>query len=44
MPWDLDGGGDVGISDLRDLLAGWGNNPATIKDLLNLLAAWGPCR
>ncbi len=44
MPWDLDGSGDVGINDLLDLLAGWGNNPATIKDLLNLLAAWGPCR
>ncbi len=41
-PWDLDGSGTVGINDLLDLLAGWGD-PWNINDLLDLLAAWGPC-
>ncbi len=41
-PFDLDGSGDVGINDLLDLLAAWGD-PYGINDLLDLLAAWGPC-
>jgi hypothetical protein len=41
-PWDLDGNGAVGITDLIALLAAWGN-PYTINDLLRLLGAWGPC-
>ena len=39
---DLDGDGTVGITDLLDLLANWGN-PYGINDLLALLSAWGPC-
>ena len=53
-PWDLDGGGSVGLSDLLELLAAWGPNaghPADfdgngtvgLSDLLELLANWGPC-
>ena len=53
-PWDLDGSGSVGTSDLLDLLAVWGTNPGgppdfdgdgTVgtSDLLALLAEWGPC-
>jgi hypothetical protein len=53
-PWDLDGGGDVGIGDLLALLAAWGpgkSQPADfdgdgavgIADLLTLLEHWGPC-
>ena len=53
-PADLDGSGDVGITDLLDLLAAWGPNPGHaadldgddvvgITDLLQLLASWGPC-
>ena len=53
-PWDLDGGGDVGILDLLALLAAWGTDPGGppdfngdgdvgILDLLTLLANWGPC-
>ncbi len=41
-PFDLDGNGNVGITDLLILLANWGN-PYGINDLLDLLAAWGPC-
>ncbi len=41
-PFDLDGDGSVGINDLLDMLAAWGD-PWTINDLLDLLAAWGPC-
>lgn len=51
-PWDLDGDGNVGTSDLLELLAGWGlpgnadfdgdNNVGTI-DLLAMLANWAPC-
>ena len=52
--WDLDGSGDVGITDFLGLLAAWGSNsghPADfdgddivgISDFLALLAAWGPC-
>ena len=54
-PADLDGSGDVGITDFLALLAAWG--PCTgecpadlggdgmvgITDFLTLLAAWGPC-
>ncbi len=53
-PWDLDGGGDVGINDFLSLLAAWGPNPGHpadfdgdgavgITDFLDLLANWGPC-
>ncbi len=53
-PWDIDGDGLVGITDLLDLLAAWGPNPGHpadfdgngqvgITDLLALLANWGPC-
>ena len=53
-PWDLDGSGDVGITDFLDLLAAWGPNPGHpadfdddgfvgITDFLLLLANWGPC-
>ena len=41
-PWDLDGSGDVGITDFLELLANWGD-PYGIKDFLDLLANWGPC-
>ena len=52
--WDLDGSGDVGITDLLALLAAWNTNPGGppdfdgdgnvgITDLLILLANWGPC-
>ena len=53
-PWELDGTGTVGVSDLLALLAGWGpckGCPADfdgdgfvgLSDLLALLANWGPC-
>jgi hypothetical protein len=51
-PWDLDGSGDVGITDFLNLLAVWGTSgvPADfdgggvgITDFLVLLAHWGPC-
>ena len=53
-PGDLDGSGDVGITDLLGLLAAWGTNPGGppdfdgdgnvgITDLLEMLANWGPC-
>ena len=53
-PADFDDSGDVGISDLLDLLAAWGTDGTgadladptdvvDIADLLALLAAWGPC-
>ena len=41
-PWDLDGDGEVGITDFLALLADWGN-PYGIEDFLALLADWGPC-
>ncbi len=41
-PFDLDGDGAVGITDLLELLGAWGS-PWTIGDLLDLLAAWGKC-
>jgi hypothetical protein len=51
---DVDGSGDVGFSDLLEVLASWGacvNCPADVNcddvvdfdDLLTVLAAWGPC-
>ena len=54
-PWDLDGGGTVGITDFLALLAAWGPNPGDpadfdgdgvvgIVDFLLLLANWGPCQ
>ena len=55
-PADLDGSGDVGITDLLTLLAAWGpclgecpadlggDGMVGITDFLALLAAWGPCR
>ncbi len=53
-PWDLDGTGSVGASDLLSLLATWGpckgcsadfDSDGTVgaSDLLTLLANWGPC-
>ncbi len=53
-PWDIDGDGIVGITDLLDLLAAWGPNPGHptdfdgdgtvgITDFLDLLTNWGPC-
>lgn len=53
-PWDLDGNGSVGASDLLSLLAQWGTDPGGppdfdgsgsvgASDLLALLANWGPC-
>jgi uncharacterized membrane protein len=41
-PFDLDGDGSVGITDLLALLGAWGD-PWGIADLLALLADWGPC-
>jgi hypothetical protein len=51
---DVDGDGDVGVTDLLDLLGAWGQNPGDpadvdgdcavgISDLLALLGQWGPC-
>ncbi|MHC4652574.1 MAG: FG-GAP repeat protein, partial [Planctomycetota bacterium] len=53
-PWDLDGTGDVGVTDFLDMLAAWGPNPGhaadfdgngevAVNDFLQLLAHWGPC-
>jgi hypothetical protein len=53
-PWDLDGNGIVGFSDLTRLLAVWGlcpgcpedfdgNGSVGFSDLTALLANWGPC-
>ena len=53
-PWDLDGTGVVGVSDLLSMLASWGpckgcpadfdgNDDVGVSDLLVLLANWGPC-
>jgi hypothetical protein len=53
-PWDLDGSGDVGVTDFLDLLAQWGSDPGGppdfdgdgdvgVTDFLVLLANWGPC-
>ena len=51
---DIDGDGDVGVTDFLELLAAWGPNPGHpadldgddevgITDFLALLAVWGPC-
>jgi hypothetical protein len=53
-PWDLDGDGSVGVSDLLSLLASWGpckgcpadfdgDGSVGVSDLLALLANWGSC-
>ena len=53
-PADLDGNGQVRVSDLIILLSAWGPNPGhpadfdgdgqvRVPDLIILLAAWGPC-
>ncbi len=53
-PWDLDGNGSVGASDLLSLLVSWGpckgcpadfdgNGSVDESDLVALLANWGPC-
>lgn len=53
-PWDLDGSGDVGVTDLLAVLAAWGAPAAGppdfdgdgvvgVTDLLALLGNWGPC-
>ena len=52
-PWDLDGDGNVGITDFLLLLGTWGqsgvpsdidcNGDVGIQDFLALLANWGPC-
>ncbi len=53
-PWDIDGTGDVGVTDLLDLLGQWGTNPGgppdfdgngavDVSDLLKVLGHWGPC-
>ena len=53
-PWDLDGTGDVGITDFLELLSVWGTDPGGppdfdgdgtvgITDFLELLGNWGAC-
>jgi hypothetical protein len=53
-PWDIDGDGDVGVTDFLGLLGAWGANPGHpadfdedgvvgVSDFLELLANWGPC-
>jgi hypothetical protein len=53
-PADLDGDGEVGVTDFLDLLAAWGPNPGHpadldgdgtvgVTDFLQLLADWGAC-
>ncbi len=52
-PADLDDDGMVGVSDLKEILAAWGNKGGPedldgngfvdIGDLLIVLAEWGPC-
>ena len=50
-PGDLDGDGQVGITDFLQLLAAWGtpggdvdgDGTTDITDFLLLLAGWGPC-
>jgi hypothetical protein len=53
-PWDLDGSGSVGASDLLSLLVSWGpckgcpadfdgDGSVGASDLLALLVNWGPC-
>jgi hypothetical protein len=53
-PWDLDGSGDVGVTDFLLVLGAWGPNPGHpadfdgddevgVTDFLVLLGSWGPC-
>ncbi len=53
-PWDLDGNGQVNVTDLLALLAAWGTDPGAppdfdgngsvdVTDLLAFLGRWGPC-
>jgi hypothetical protein len=53
-PGDLDGDGEVGVTDFLQMLAAWGPNPGhpadlngddavNVSDFLELLALWGPC-
>ena len=52
-PGDLDGSGDVGFTDLVQLLALWGpctcaedldgSGDVGFTDLVQVLSAWGPC-
>lgn len=53
-PWDIDGNGDVGFTDLTAVLANWGpcpgcpadidgNDDVGFTDLTAILANWGPC-
>ena len=52
-PADIDGDGEVGVTDFLLLLAAWGNTGGPedidgdgvvgVLDFLELLAAWGPC-
>jgi agmatine/peptidylarginine deiminase len=53
-PGDLDGDGEVGVTDFLALLAAWGPNPGHpadldgddevgVTDFLILLGLWGPC-
>ena len=52
--WDLDNSGNVGVTDLLDLLGQWGTDPGgppdfngdgnvDVTDLLALLGVWGEC-
>lgn len=54
-PQDLDGSGDVGVTDLMDVIVAWGRNPGhpadfdgdgyvNVGDLVAVINAWGPCR
>ena len=51
---DLNGDGEIGFTDLLDILANWGPCPGCpedldgddvvgFSDLLTVLAGWGPC-
>ncbi len=53
-PWDLDGDGLAGVTDLLALIAAWGDDPGgppdfdgdgdvDAADLIELLGNWGPC-
>ncbi len=53
-PWDLDGDGLIGVTDLLAVLGAWGTDPGGppdfdgngavgVTDLLKLLALWGSC-
>ncbi len=54
-PADLDGDGQVGVTDMLGLLGAWGTDPGrcppdldgdgtvAVTDFLQLLASWGPC-